>query len=181
MTRAVAALALLLSLAACERERRYLEKPLSTPDAVAQADSVAEQQPGQPGRGMRAVGAKGGYNQDNAYEVSQGRLLYRWFNCVGCHAQGGGAIGPALMDEKWIYGNKPDEIFKTIMDGRPNGMPSFRGRIPEGQAWQIVAYVRSMSGLLSSDVAPNRVEGMISAPPESNRKPVRPDEPRPKK
>ena len=26
-------------------------------------------------------------------------------------------------------------------------MPSFRGRIPDAQVWQLVAYVRSMSGL----------------------------------
>jgi cytochrome c oxidase cbb3-type subunit 3 len=170
-----------LALTACERERRELEKPLTASDPVAQADAAADLQPGQQGRGMREVGARGGYNESNAYEVSQGRTLYKWFNCVGCHAQGGGAIGPALMDEKWIYGSKPDEIFKTIMDGRPNGMPSFRGRIPEAQAWQIVAYVRSMSGLLPANVAPNRLESMISAPPESNRKAVRPDEERPKK
>jgi cytochrome c oxidase cbb3-type subunit III len=178
------AIALLMATAAlggCERERRELQKPLTTPDAVAHAEGVAELQPGAAGRGMRETAAQGGYNESSAYEVSQGRTLYKWFNCVGCHAQGGGAIGPALMDDKWIYGSKPDEIFKTIMDGRPNGMPSFRGRIPEAQAWQIVAYVRSMSGLLPANVAPNRLESMISAPPESNRKAVRPDEERPKK
>ena len=41
------------------------------------------------------------------------------------------------------------------MKGRPNGMPSFRGRIPEDQIWQLVAYVRSLSGLrAASDAAP---------------------------
>jgi cytochrome c oxidase cbb3-type subunit 3 len=130
---------------------------------------------------MREIAAAGGYDPSSAYEVSQGKMLFKWFNCVGCHAQGGGSIGPALMDDKWIYGKKPEEIFATIMEGRPNGMPSFRGRIPEAQAWELVAYVRSMSGLLSTNVAPNRDEGMMGAPPESNRKAVRPDEERPRK
>jgi len=169
-------LALLVLLAACEREERRFEKPLSAPDPIARADGVADLQPGQAGRGMREAKAAGGYNESSAYEVAQGKVFYRWFNCVGCHAQGGGAIGPALMDDKWIYGSKPGEIFTTIMEGRPNGMPAFRGRIPEAQAWQIVAYVRSMSGLGSKEAAPSRAEGLEGAPPEANRSATRPGE-----
>jgi cytochrome c oxidase cbb3-type subunit 3 len=55
-------------------------------------------------------------------------------------------------------------------------MPSFRGRIPEEQAWQIVAYVRSMSGIISSDAAPNRSDTLLGGPPENLRDPRRPDE-----
>ena len=76
--------------------------------------SVLLLQVGQQGRGMRAVAAAGRYSERNAYAVAQGKLFYRWFNCIGCHAQGGGAIGPALMDESWIYGKDPDSIFATI-------------------------------------------------------------------
>jgi cytochrome c oxidase cbb3-type subunit 3 len=162
----------------CEREARRFDTTPIDADPRAQADSMSDQQVGQPGRGMRALAAAGSYNERNAYAVAQGKLYYRWFNCVGCHAQGGGAIGPALMDENWIYGKDPDAIFATIMEGRPNGMPSFRGRIPEEQAWQIVAYVRSMSGLVSSDSAPNRSDTLLGAPPESLRDPARPGEKR---
>ena len=159
----------------CEREARRFDKAPVDSDPRAQADALSDLQPGQPGRGMRALAAAGGYNEHNAYAVAQGKLYYRWFNCIGCHAQGGGAIGPALMDENWIYGKDPDAIFATIMDGRPNGMPSFRGRIPEEQVWQIVAYVRSMSGLVSSDSAPNRSDTLLGAPPENLRDPMRSD------
>ena len=159
----------------CEREARRFDKAPVDSDPRAQADALSDLQPGQSGRGMRALAAAGGYNEHNAYAVAQGKLYYRWFNCIGCHAQGGGAIGPALMDENWIYGKDPDAIFATIMDGRPNGMPSFRGRIPEEQAWQIVAYVRSMSGLVSSDSAPNRSDTLLGAPPEDLRDPMRSD------
>lgn len=165
----------------CEREKREFEPARVPSNSIAQAEGVAELQPGHEGRGMREVAAAGGYDASSAYAVSQGKTLYRWFNCAGCHAQGGGAIGPALMDDRWIYGKKPDDIFRTIMEGRPNGMPSFRGRIPEAQAWQLVAYVRSMSGLLPAGVEPGRDEGLLGAPPESVRKPVRPDEEPPKK
>ena len=67
-------------------------------------------------------------------------------NCTGCHAHGGGAIGPPLMDDSWIYGSHPDQIFATIVEGRPNGMPSFRGKLPDYEIWQLAAYVRSLSG-----------------------------------
>jgi cytochrome c oxidase cbb3-type subunit 3 len=167
---------LLVALVAtgCEREARPFDQPSIDPNPRAQADAVSDLQPGRAGRGMRAVAAAGGYNERSAYALAQGKLFYRWFNCTGCHAQGGGAIGPALMDENWIYGKDPDAIFATIMEGRPNGMPAFRGRIPEEQAWQIVAYVRSLSGLVSSDSAPNRSDTLLGAPPENLREPDRP-------
>jgi cytochrome c oxidase cbb3-type subunit 3 len=48
-------------------------------------------------------------------------------------------------------------------------MPSFRGRIPEAQVWQIVAYVRSMSGQLDRATAPGRTDSMKAAEPEAAR------------
>ena len=169
------AVALALVATGCEREARRFDKAALDPNPRAQADAISDLQPGQAGRGMRALAAAGGYTERSAYALAQGRLYYRWFNCTGCHAQGGGAIGPALMDENWIYGKDPDAIFATIMDGRPNGMPAFRGRIPEEQAWEIVAYVRSMSGLVSSDSATNRGDTLLGAPPENMRDPLRSD------
>ena len=172
---AAAFLALVLATA-CEREKRRFDKPLTEPDPVAQADADVPLQPGEAGRGMRATGSAGGYDESNSYEVSQGRQWFRWYNCSGCHAQaGGGSIGPALMDEKWIYGSDPDAVFATIMEGRPNGMPSFRGRIPEAQAWELVAYVRSLSGIISGQAATNRADSMYGAEPEYRRKPTPPD------
>lgn len=163
-------------LGACDREDRHFVKPVSKAHPLAATEGLADLQPGAGGAGMRPTGSAGGYDESSAYALAQGKQWYRWYNCVGCHAQGGGAIGPALMDANWIYGSKPEEIFATIMQGRPNGMPSFRGRIPEAQAWQIVAYVRSLSGLVSKDVAPNRAESLAGAPPESRREPKREDE-----
>ena len=37
----------------------------------------------------------------------QGKRLFSWYNCIGCHANGGGGIGPPLMDDEWIYGSRP--------------------------------------------------------------------------
>ena len=61
------------------------------------------------------------------------------------------------MDDDWIYGGDAPAIYRDASrDGRPNGMPSFGSRIPEDQIWQLVAYVRSLSGLAPQDAAPNR-------------------------
>ena len=87
----------------------------------------------------------------NPYEgdpvaIAQGRQLFASMNCAGCHApQGGGAMGPALSDNEWIYGGEPGQIFMTIMQGRPNGMPSFASALPEESVWKLVAYVRTLS------------------------------------
>jgi cytochrome c oxidase cbb3-type subunit 3 len=72
------------------------------------------------------------------------------------------------MDNVWIYGSEPAQIYSTIVEGRPNGMPSFGGHIPENEVWEIVAYVRSLSGLASSGAAPNRADSMQVKKPESN-------------
>ena len=122
----------------------------------------------QPGQSNPSRGYDPHY-QENAFAISQGKRLFSWFNCVGCHAHGGGAIGPALMDSEWVYGSEPANIYATILEGRPNGMPSFRGRITDEQLWQLVAYVRSMSGLVPSDAAPGRSDTMQTGTPEGRR------------
>jgi cytochrome c oxidase cbb3-type subunit III len=85
----------------------------------------------------------------NPYEgdrtaIRDGRRLYRWMNCDGCHAEGGGSIGPALWDEQWRYGGRGIDIAESILFGRPDGMPAYAGHLPEEFVWRIVAYVQSM-------------------------------------
>jgi mono/diheme cytochrome c family protein len=106
--------------------------------------------------------------EDNAYAVAEGQRLFEGFNCVGCHAHGGGGIGPALMDDEWIHGHEPEVIFTVISEGTPNGMPAFRGKLPPAQRWQLVAYVRSLSGLVPAAAVPVRsdhLQARTSAPP----------------
>jgi cytochrome c oxidase cbb3-type subunit III len=88
----------------------------------------------------------------NPYEgqenvLTDGKRYYNWFNCTGCHGgAGGGGIGPPLADNDWIYGGQPANIFLSIVQGRPYGMPSYGGQIPDDQVWKIVAYVTSLAG-----------------------------------
>lgn len=112
--------------------------------------------------------------EDNAQDLSEGKRLFSSFNCTGCHANGGGDKGPALMDAKWIYGSRPEQIFSSILEGRPNGMPSFKGKITEHQGWQLVAYVRSLSGQVPKDAATSRSDHMRANPPENSVDPEKP-------
>jgi cytochrome c len=116
--------------------------------------------------------AGGGSLEGNSYAVAEGERLFTWFNCVGCHAHGGGGIGPPLMDEEWIHGSEPDVIFTVIEEGTANGMPAFRGKIAEAQAWQLAAYVRSLSGLVPTNAAPGRADHMESKTPAPPSKPI---------
>src|SRR3954465_5208207 len=129
--RLIAVLALACILAGCEREKRdFRTPPLGNP--------------------------AGDHYQRDAYDVAQGKQLYSYMNCVGCHAHGGGGIGPALLDARWIYGGSIQQIYSTIRDGRKNGMPAWKNRLTDQQIWQLAAYVRSMGPHGRKDVAPSR-------------------------
>jgi cytochrome c oxidase cbb3-type subunit 3 len=153
----------------CKRETRSFEVPApaaSAPLPPSVTDLYAGGTP--PPTTMTATEAQGISYQDNAYALSEGKRLFSSYNCTGCHAHGGGGMGPPLMDDKWIYGADPAQIHATILQGRPNGMPSFRGRIPDYQAWQLAAYVRSLSGLVAKDAAPARDDHMRFKQPENS-------------
>jgi len=138
----------------CHDERRVFSDPRDS--LVGTATPESELAAGPAGRFVPAFEKP----EPRAYDVSEGKRLYQSFNCVGCHGFGGGGSGPPLMDDEWIYGSDPAAIFATIVEGRPNGMPSFGGRLTRGQVWQLVAFVRSMSGLLPKNVSGGRSDGM---------------------
>jgi len=69
------------------------------------------------------------------------------------------------MDDQWRYGGDIEQIFASIQQGRPNGMPAFAGKIPEQQLWQLAAYVRSLSGQLPRNTSPARTDEMNNSPP----------------
>jgi cytochrome c oxidase cbb3-type subunit 3 len=165
MMRWLVAITLAAMVAGCERERRDFNVPNG--DHLTQATRLTALQPGAPSQFPDVRNPFEG----NAYALSEGKRLFAAYNCNGCHANGGGGIGPALMDHRWIYGDRPEQIFATIVQGRPNGMPSFGNKVPEQQVWQLVAYVKSMSGNVPKDAAPSRNDDMSTGNPELRREP----------
>lgn len=77
--------------------------------------------------------------------IVTGRQLFTGMNCSGCHSgYAGGGMGPNLRDSVWIYGSTDADLYATIAEGRPNGMPAWGGRLPKQQIWQIIAYLRTL-------------------------------------
>lgn len=107
--------------------------------------------------------------QDNAWAVSEGQRLFAQMNCAGCHSPGGGGgMGPPLTDEEWRFGSDPENIFDTIVKGRPRGMPSFAGRIPDADVWKLVAYVRTIGGLTRKDIWALRSDDLSATTPAAD-------------
>jgi cytochrome c oxidase cbb3-type subunit III len=76
--------------------------------------------------------------------VTAGHDLFGKMNCAGCHAYDlTGGMGPDLTDASWLYGGKPGEIFHTIAEGTPRGMPAWKDKLTPDQIWQLVSYIQS--------------------------------------
>jgi cytochrome c oxidase cbb3-type subunit III len=153
-----------LLLWSCEREKRVLvvQPPSAQEASLPQVSDLV------PGPEHKTVPSVANPDENNSWAMAEGKRLYEAYNCVGCHAHGGGGMGPPLMDEKWVYGHNPEQVYATIVEGRPNGMPSFRGKISNDQLWEIVAYVRSLSGLTNQWAANGRDDHIKGAPPPSS-------------
>ena len=169
--RAIAVLALLgLGVSACEREERRFQDSPRSPTRGNEPLLVSTLQPG---AAVITPEVEAPYD-DNAWAVSEGKTLYNAMNCSGCHFQGGGGIGPALMDAEWIYGSEPQQVFASIAEGRPNGMPSWKYALNTQQTWQIVSYVRSLSALNPKGARGGRDDHMMRKPPEASTPNARP-------
>ena len=84
-------------------------------------------------------------HEGSANAVETGGKLYVAYNCIDCHgADGGGAMAPSLADGRWHFGGQADEVFESIYQGRPEGMPAWGSLISDDQIWMLVSYVRSL-------------------------------------
>jgi cytochrome c oxidase cbb3-type subunit 3 len=158
MIRAGVLLVAALLLTSCEREERNFRAEPPVQESQEQI-ALTTLSPGDLPPVQQHSGMAKDY-ENNATHVSNGKTLFGQFNCSGCHGNGGGGSGPALMDDSWTYGSDIENIVATIREGRPNGMPSFRGKIADEQIWEIAAFVRSLGGFINKDVAPARNDAM---------------------
>ena len=144
-------LALLLALPACDREQRDMagQPKAETKSFVTSGDPRSAEY------------------ENNAFHIAQGQKWYGWFNCSGCHFHGGGGMGPPLMDEQWLYGGRMEDIVASILYGRPNGMPDWHNKITEQQAWELAAYVKSLSAQPRQDALSARADEMSNSEPQT--------------
>jgi cytochrome c oxidase cbb3-type subunit 3 len=173
---------LLCGALGCAREERRLAEiaPLSAPALSQPHSDLSAGPPGGDGELPRNTRSTTEAPYDwNAWAINEGHHLFIAFNCNGCHGQGGGGEGPPLMDPRWRYGSEPGNVFASIVEGRPNGMPSFRGKLTEMQAWQLTSYVRALGGIVALDAQLGRSDSLSGRPPEVMLKHQGPPPPRP--
>jgi cbb3-type cytochrome c oxidase subunit III len=96
--------------------------------------------------------------EGNAEAIALGANLYVSYNCVDCHgADGSGAMAPAFIDGRWHFGGSPAQVYESIYQGRPDGMPAWGGLVDRASIWRLVSYVRSLEK--GKDVATENFTG----------------------
>ena len=96
--------------------------------------------------------------EGDAAAVATGAKLYIAYNCIDCHgADGSGAMAPAFVDGRWHFGGSAAEVYESIYQGRPDGMPAWGGLIDRASTWRLVSYVRSLER--GKDVATENFTG----------------------
>jgi len=132
------------SLAGCKRAQGgSTTGPMTTETPAAQTLSQVPlgAPPGQP---IDTSGIKNPFDADPA-AIQEGKQLFGAMNCVYCHGAGGsGLIGPPLNGPGWRYGDSPAQIYNSIHDGRPQGMPAWGDKLPPDQIWKLVAYIQDL-------------------------------------
>ena len=86
--------------------------------------------------------------------VAAGANLFK-NNCAQCHGADANGRGrrPAVRSAR-IAGTTDGDLYWLLKNGVPyRGMPSW-ARLPEGQRWQIIAYLRSLQTPPASTAAP---------------------------
>ena len=53
------------------------------------------------------------------FAIADGDQLFGQMNCTGCHFNGGGGTGLALMSGHWRYGGRMEQIYESIAQGCP--------------------------------------------------------------
>ena len=99
------------------------------------------------------------YEGDSA-AARAGGVLFQQMNCADCHGYDlKGGMGPNLRDQYWRYGGSPAEIYKTLWEGRPQGMPAWGRALPPEQLWKLVTYIESFRGTFPAALADRGKQG----------------------
>lgn len=79
----------------------------------------------------------------DAAAIAEGKKFFDR-NCAECHGDGTGGSGPDLTDNEWLCGGSDAQIFATVSNGRPGGMPSWSSDLKDDEIWKIIAFIRSL-------------------------------------
>ena len=100
--------------------------------------------------------------EGNPQAIQQGHDLFLQMNCASCHGYDAkGGMGPDLTDTYWRFGGAPVEVYKSIFEGRAEGMPAWGKALPTDQIWKVVAYIQSLGGTVPAAFAQKGLQGDV--------------------
>jgi cbb3-type cytochrome c oxidase subunit III len=77
-------------------------------------------------------------------ESKEGAAIYEE-KCLQCHGENAqGGICPNLVDKEWKYGSTDEDIYKSIAEGRPGGMPNWNKTLSDEKIKSVITYIRSL-------------------------------------
>jgi cytochrome c oxidase cbb3-type subunit 3 len=91
-------------------------------------------------------------------KLQEGAKIYAT-SCAVCHAaDGGGTVGPNLVDEYWIHGGDIKDVFATIKYGVPDkGMIPWQDQLSPAKMQAVASYILSLQG--TTPAAPKEPQG----------------------
>jgi cytochrome c oxidase cbb3-type subunit III len=65
--------------------------------------------------------------------------------CAACHqADGTGLVGPSLVGSAWKYGGSDADLFESVAEGRPQGMPPWAAQLGTDRIWKVLAFMETL-------------------------------------
>jgi cytochrome c oxidase cbb3-type subunit 3 len=97
----------------------------------------------------------------DADAITEGKVVFEQI-CAACHKpDASGLVGPSLVDPYWKYGSSDPELFATVSEGRPAGMPPWGPQLGAEKIWKALAYLETLP---RSDVPGVGAPGAPGAP-----------------
>ena len=123
----------------------YIAFYLGPSDWSPQADHAAEMAAAEVLRAeQRAKLPTSNPYRGNAEAIAAGQQVFMT-TCVACHLPTGeGLVGPSLIDPYWKYGSSDAELYETVAEGRPLGMPPWKQLLGSEKIWKVLAYIETL-------------------------------------
>ncbi len=91
----------------------------------------------------KAAEARNPFAGNKTAEEEGGKIFRE--NCRSCHGERGeGGFGPKLAAKSHKYGGTDAELFASVANGRPGGMPPFLSGLGKDRVWKAVTYIRRL-------------------------------------
>ena len=88
--------------------------------------------------------------EGNADAIRAGMGLFRG-RCADCHGMDARGVRAPDITQVWASGRTDDGLFKTIKGGMPGTEMPANPRIVDHEAWQILAYLRTLAAPAPTD------------------------------